>query len=87
MTNWKNVKWEFIDGNIKYDFLTENNSQALYDKVQSDIDELRNTQKVDYVILLTHLGRRCSRRKYKCRLIKKYYGYRCCFRRTYSFNI
>ena len=44
------------DGNQIYDFLTENKSQALYDKIQKDIDELKNKEKVDYIIILGHLG-------------------------------
>ena len=44
------------DGTLKYDFLTENNSKALSDRVQEHIDYLRNTENVDYVILVAHLG-------------------------------
>ena len=44
------------DGSQLYDFLTGNNTQELYDTVQSHIDYLRNNQSVDYVILLTHIG-------------------------------
>jgi len=39
-----------------YDFLSCNNSTDLYDTVQKDINELRNNEKVNYVILLTHIG-------------------------------
>ena len=39
-----------------YDFLTGNNTQELYDTIQKYINELRYEKKVDYVILLTHLG-------------------------------
>ena len=39
-----------------YDFLVNNGKQELFDKVQEYIDELRNKEKVDYVILLTHIG-------------------------------
>ena len=39
-----------------YDFLADNGAKNLYDKVQGYIDEVRNTKKVDYVILLTHFG-------------------------------
>ena len=39
-----------------YDFLTANKSQELYDKLQKTIDELRNDEKVDYVIIIGHLG-------------------------------
>ena len=44
------------DGELTYDFLTENNSKALSDKVQEHINTLRNTEHVDYVILVAHLG-------------------------------
>ena len=44
------------DGELKYDFLSENKSQELYDQVQKVIDELRNTENCDYVIILGHLG-------------------------------
>ena len=44
------------DGNQVYDFLTENKSKELYERIQKHIDELRNVEKVDYVIILGHLG-------------------------------
>ena len=44
------------DGNKVYDFLTENKSQELYDRIQSEIDRLKNEEKVDYIIILGHLG-------------------------------
>ena len=44
------------DGNKVYDFLTENKSQELYDRIQSEIDRLKNEKKVDYIIILGHLG-------------------------------
>ena len=43
------------DGLPIYDFLTENHSQELYDKVQGYIDELKKDG-VDYIIILGHLG-------------------------------
>ena len=42
-------------GELIYDFLTENHSQELYDRVQQHIDELQE-QDVDYIIILAHLG-------------------------------
>ena len=39
-----------------YDFLSGNNTNLLYDRVQGYINELKNIQKVNYVILLTHFG-------------------------------
>ena len=47
-----------VDENGKqvYDFLTENKSQALYDKIQKDIDELKNKENCTYIIILGHLG-------------------------------
>ena len=44
------------NGNKVYDFLTENKSQELYDRIQKEIDRLKNEEKVDYIILLGHLG-------------------------------
>ena len=44
------------DGEAMYDFLTGNNTQELYDRVQSHINEARNEKNADYVILLTHIG-------------------------------
>ena len=41
---------------LKYDFLSDNHSQALYTRVQQHIDHLKNTEHVDYVILVAHLG-------------------------------
>ena len=44
-------KGEFI-----YDFLTNNNNQELYARVQQHIDELKK-QNVDYIIILAHMGK------------------------------
>ena len=44
------------NGEYVYDFLVNDGEQELYDTIQKYIDELRNDKKVDYVILLTHLG-------------------------------
>ena len=44
------------EGEPLYDFLASNGDQELYDKIQEYISELRNDKKVNYVILLTHLG-------------------------------
>ena len=43
------------DGDPVYDFLTENKSKELYDKIQKTIDQLRE-EGVDYIIILGHLG-------------------------------
>ena len=43
------------NGNKVYDFLTENKSQELYDRIQKEIDRLKG-EGVDYIILLGHLG-------------------------------
>ena len=43
------------DENPIYDFLTENKSQELYDRIQKTIDQLRE-EGVDYIIILGHLG-------------------------------
>ena len=43
-------------GELIYDFLTENHSQELYDRIQEHIDKLKNDEKVDYIIILGHLG-------------------------------
>ena len=39
-----------------YDFLSGDNAKELYNIVQKDINELKNDKKVNYVILLTHMG-------------------------------
>ena len=44
------------DGNPTYDFLTGNNKQELYDTIQNYIDILKEDEKCDYIILLTHIG-------------------------------
>ena len=45
------------DGKTRiYDFLTENKSQELYNRIQEEIDRLKNVEKVDYIIILGHLG-------------------------------
>ena len=44
------------NGEILYDFLSENNYQELYDNTQKYINELK-AKGVDYVILLTHIGK------------------------------
>ena len=51
------------NGEPLYDFLTNNNTQELYDTIQDYIDELKKDQKADYIILLTHMGMRIE--KYK----------------------
>ena len=38
------------------DFLTDNNSQELYKRMQNYINEFRNEKHVDYIIILGHLG-------------------------------
>jgi len=37
-------------------FLTDNNSQELYDKLQEIINRVKQEERADYVILLTHIG-------------------------------
>jgi len=44
------------NGSLIYDFLTERDGYELYEAVQGYIDELRNVEKVDYVIILAHVG-------------------------------
>ena len=44
------------DGNYIYDFLTERKGQELYEAIQKYINELREYEHVDYVIILSHLG-------------------------------
>ena len=44
------------NGEAVYDFLTGNNTQELYDKIQENINKVRNEEGADYVILLTHMG-------------------------------
>ena len=44
------------EGKKIYDFLTDNKSQELYDRIQKEIDRLKNEEKVNYIIILGHLG-------------------------------
>lgn len=37
-------------------YMTDNNAQELYGKVQEYINKLKEEEKVDYIILLTHIG-------------------------------
>ena len=43
-------------GDYVYDFLVNNGREELYIKVQEYINNLKNEEAVDYVILLTHMG-------------------------------
>ena len=43
-------------GQSIYYFLTDENNQELYERIQGYIDKLRNEEKTDYVIILSHLG-------------------------------
>ena len=44
------------EGKLIYDFLAGNNSKDLYDELQKNIDSLKEEKKVDYIIILDHLG-------------------------------
>ena len=44
------------EGKLLYDFLAGNNSKDLYDELQKNIDSLKEEKKVDYIIILDHLG-------------------------------
>ena len=44
------------NGEAIYDFLADNDAQDLYDRVQENINKVRNEEGADYVILLTHVG-------------------------------
>ena len=44
------------EGKLIYDFLAGNNSKDLYDELQKNIDSLKEIEKVDYIIILDHLG-------------------------------
>ena len=44
------------EGNRIYDFLTENKNQELYNRIQEEINRLKNEENVDYIIILGHLG-------------------------------
>ena len=44
------------NGDAIYDFLTGNNTQELYDRVQENVNKVRKEEGADYVILLTHIG-------------------------------
>ena len=55
LTKTNLIKIKDDGGNPVYDFLTENHSKELIDRVQTKIDEVK-AQEVDYVIILAHLG-------------------------------
>ena len=44
------------NGQSVYYFLTDEKNQELYERIQGYIDKLRNEEKADYVIILSHLG-------------------------------
>lgn len=44
------------NGEPLYYFLTDNNGQELYDTLQNYINKLRTEEKVDYIIILAHVG-------------------------------
>ena len=44
------------NGEAIYDFLTDNNAQELYNRIQENINKVRNEEGADYVIILTHIG-------------------------------
>jgi 2',3'-cyclic-nucleotide 2'-phosphodiesterase (5'-nucleotidase family) len=44
------------DGELLYDFSAGDDIQVLADNIQGYIDKVRNDEKVDYVILLSHIG-------------------------------
>jgi len=55
LTKTNLVKIKDDDGNPVYDFLTENHSKELFDRVQTKIDEVK-AKGVDYVIIVANLG-------------------------------
>ena len=55
LTKTKLISYLDNNGELIYDFLTENHTQKLYDRVQEHIDEFKE-QNVDYVIIIGHLG-------------------------------
>ena len=44
------------DGELVYDFLTENKGENLYSTIQNHINYLKKEKNVNYVIILSHLG-------------------------------
>jgi len=44
------------NGEAIYDFLTDNNTQELYDRIQENVNKARKDDGADYVIILTHIG-------------------------------
>ena len=52
------------DGNYIYDFLTERQGLEFYEAIQKYIDELREIEHVDYVIILSHLGLSAEQEEY-----------------------
>ena len=51
------------NGELIYDFLIDNNGKELYNTLQNYINKLRDEEKCDYVILLTHIGMKKSNYK------------------------
>ena len=72
------------NGKRVYDFLTENKSQELYDRIQAEIDRLKNEEKVDYIIILGHLGIQgdALEENTSAGVIKNIKGYYCIYRWT-----
>ena len=52
------------DGNYIYDFLTERQGLEFYEAIQKYINELREIEHVDYVIILSHLGLSAEQEEY-----------------------
>ena len=52
------------DGNYIYDFLTERQGHEFYEAIQKYINELREIEQVDYVIILSHLGLSAEQEEY-----------------------
>ena len=44
------------EGKLKYDFLQGNNGQDLSEAIQKYIEQVKEQNKTDYIVLLTHLG-------------------------------
>ena len=44
------------NGDAIYDFLIDNNTQELYDRVQENVNRVKEEEGADYVILLSHFG-------------------------------
>ena len=59
-TRGSSANFKDQSGNFIYDFAIDTTGEALYKTVQAAVDEARNVEAADYVVLLAHLGQSWS---------------------------